>query len=541
MPIDVVMNQRRGTKRRNVDVDGNDLPDAKRNKAPVDGVTKMKTLLCILHLHEFMLTVFKGARTNIDDMANLTSFIMTIHNKLRQEANGVGSMRAKIQDNTEFEAGEATSKFSDLKGPFITIMKKYGFEYKKEQPFLGRMGTFKGIFSLICAYRYRFNEMRNGTHKIVLRKTAEADLEMPISIFGLRPIHAVTLKGCTYNPSLQSSIKQSLGPMTIAINLAMTTDVRFQGGWKTAFCGAFKNINMAPQIANLIAGTQMANRTVLGHLADLALFGIARTSNKAFLPISFFLGILPAKCPTYKALIDGLTPLTVATVELKEDMLTEEIKNLDFSGHGLLGFWNSTAASGVGFTINGSDNLTATVASESVFHSVFGTYTEDLGYLKWLTNHEFMTRRQMGGAFQQRGSRSTTPAVTMYNFLRFSKLASAALSKTITAGTGQEAPMCVFSGNRRIDVDLEGAWIQCLKIVQGPAANYSGEVNLETIIALLQDAKNTIRNEITRERAIVFGTTEHFKYDAEKKGADYGAKENERPVMSGVYFYGNNN
>lgn len=54
----------------------------------------------------------------------------------------------------------------------------------------------------------------------------EGTIDMSIRRFGLSAEHAILTSGCTFNPTLQSSTKMTLGPMTIALNLAQQKPLR---------------------------------------------------------------------------------------------------------------------------------------------------------------------------------------------------------------------------------------------------------------------------------------------------------------------------
>lgn len=74
--------------------------------------------------------------------------------------------------------------------------------------------------------------------------------------FKLNNTHCPYLTGCRYTPSTQSSMKQSLGPLTIVINLCMNTNPRFANSWIGAFCQAFKLIRNAQAIVKLLSGSK---------------------------------------------------------------------------------------------------------------------------------------------------------------------------------------------------------------------------------------------------------------------------------------------
>lgn len=230
---------------------------------------------------------------------------------------------------------------------------------------IGHISTYLGFSA---SYKAHFNEVRIGNQQIVRRKTAEAQEQMQIEQFGLQSHHSILLTGCTFNPTLQSSMKQSLGPMTIVINLCMTTEKSYQENWEKAFVQVFKLLSYAPQIAKMLAGSKTTYKTIIGQLADLALCGITRSSNKARIPFSMIL----TACSKVKAYIEHFKSETFPNTKIIDAMLPDRVKHLDLSGHGLFYFWNSIAA--YKFHINRTSAMTERIAREVVLHAVFGTH-----------------------------------------------------------------------------------------------------------------------------------------------------------------------
>lgn len=166
-----------------------------------------------MHWHECLALEFGITNfTTIDDMADITSIVWTIHTKLRQDANQAGSLVTKITDDFEFDVDTTKRKWSVLKPKMIQLAALYGFTYGSTVLEKNKIGTLNSILSLIVCFRPRSNEVRSGTNRIILRKSGSDTMEVDIGNFGLAPRHAVLMAGSSYNPTLQSSMKQSLGP-----------------------------------------------------------------------------------------------------------------------------------------------------------------------------------------------------------------------------------------------------------------------------------------------------------------------------------------
>lgn len=91
--------------------------------------------------------------------------------------------------------------------------------------------------------------------------------KIPIGSFRLCPEQAVLMTGCTFTPTLQSSMKMSLGCMTKGVNLCQQTDRKYQDAWKRAFIQAFKLCPCIEQITDLLAGSKSSNEVILTFLS----------------------------------------------------------------------------------------------------------------------------------------------------------------------------------------------------------------------------------------------------------------------------------
>lgn len=224
---------RPSTKRRMVDSNGQEIQDPKRIRAKPDDDLKLNALGLLLHWHEYLVRAFKVEDTNrIDTIADITSHLWAFHTKLRQEANRSGSANSALQGTSVFGCNGVEIDWNAVKPTIVNLAKLYGFNYEISERGRNATGTLGSILALFDLYRPKFNEVRMGTQDMVVRKRDNVIDVMSIRRFGLRPEHAIFTTGCTFNPTLQSSSKMALGPMTIAINLAQQTQTEYQGAWK---------------------------------------------------------------------------------------------------------------------------------------------------------------------------------------------------------------------------------------------------------------------------------------------------------------------
>lgn len=118
-------------KRKVVDEYGNEVPDSKRNRAVPDNQLKMDVFKLILHWHEYLRACFRIARRdNLDDIADITAIVETIHTKFRQDMNGVGAMKDKITDDFELTAAGKVITFGEVRAHMKLLATEYGFKYQ---------------------------------------------------------------------------------------------------------------------------------------------------------------------------------------------------------------------------------------------------------------------------------------------------------------------------------------------------------------------------------------------------------------------------
>lgn len=472
-------------------------------------------------------------RANIDAVADITSVIVTCHNYNRQTANGVGGLRELIDDEFVFIANGMELPGKRVAKGLKALAERYGFKYSRNDDDRKNIGTLSSILSLVGGYRHRLSEVRLGNVVIMKTKKGNEELTMELSRFGLNNSHAPFLTGCSYTPSLQSSMKQSLGPLTVLINLTLNTEEKYARAWKDAFCQAFKLVPNIEEMANLLAGSRAKYSSLIRALGDLCHFGITRSSNKAFIPAAMLIRVNSTHCPVYKARF-GQT-LSNYQFTLEADNLGMPLRNLDFSGHGLLYFWNQAATER--FTMRGDgDNMAEETAAQINFHSVMGSQKENLDLLDWMTGAKFQTRREMGNCFAKKGESGKHVAFTPIPFQRFAKLASAAQTDFIRGGKGQVSRAPVFSGQCRVEVDADSELFRILKTSQETMGSF-GLMTDDRAMAIINGVKATINTRISADKMIKYGTTSFYLPCAEAEGKEYGNAVEAPRMLKPRYFY----
>lgn len=84
------------------------------------------------------------------------------------------------------------------------------------------------------------------------------------------------------------------------------------------------------EIANLLSGSRKQHNNIIRLLGDICQFGVTRTSNKAFIPMSLILTSAMTNV-LYKAHFIAQNELTDEAIT--DEMIPVNLQNLDFSGH----------------------------------------------------------------------------------------------------------------------------------------------------------------------------------------------------------------
>lgn len=102
----------------------------------------------------------------IDYVADVTKLMKTCHERKRQELNAFGSLRTKINDETDMAIGVKLVKYKVLSDVYDAVALEYGIIYGITDEQRKIVGTLKAILGLFCAYAPRFSEVRLGCHAI---------------------------------------------------------------------------------------------------------------------------------------------------------------------------------------------------------------------------------------------------------------------------------------------------------------------------------------------------------------------------------------
>lgn len=118
---------------------------------------------------------------------------------------------------------------------------------------------------------------------------------------------------------------------------------------------------------------------------------------------------------------------------------------VDHSGKGAFFLWKQAATKKISIRLN----TDSSAASEIIFHSVWGSHWEDLEILKYMTGHDFQTRRKLADAFRGKGSTASALPITNIGIVKYAKLSQALPTSFTSGGSPQAWNKTVFAGKRK--------------------------------------------------------------------------------------------
>lgn len=418
---------------------GKDMPDPKRSNIPLDKGIKRVCLKAILEFFNWLSNEILRQIGEPDCIYNvnisnaLVSIIFTTHNIIRQKHNStsISNMQQKSA-STDFPVSYKSKTYhiqrKTAEKAWMEIIASNGLNYNidKDSPsnWIGTMGPY---LNMLGCWGLRLQELRVGHTKMPVARDGDKLNVVPIEKYGLSPAHAVHLEGITYPPERKASMSMSLGALTTVLCM-LRTKGKYRKKWEMA---VKKTLSHIPAISDFIALTESNSsadhvKPALSLLGDILLITTSRQSQRGCIPVCMLNTIYQSLSTVNKA---------------------EFLDIFDLSGKGLFYIYKLLQESNQKFNIEMDG--TEEEAAQIVFHTIFGTYKEDLGVLKTITTTgSWRTRQELGKSFAK--TKGTVRQFTLPTLKYYSKLCSANQSEFHTSNTGQVVSVPCFSGSRRV-------------------------------------------------------------------------------------------
>lgn len=321
------------------------------------------------------------------------------------------------KQNNPTEAAKMLNLKTNVEGTIINIsdiVKKF-----EEEGFEIDFLIATPLMNIFCAFKLAFDETRTGATKVMLKddylrkhgiiskdstnqKLEKNDPKESINInaFGLTNQHICLLQGITFTPSRRTGLLRTLGPMTQCISVINETGA-YTDKLQSATKNTLRMLPMVNEISNHFKDATVPGQAagVLKELADILTLSTARSTQKIFAPIALLRFLWPFKTDAWSAAGPNMMHFIDSNIKLYK------IKFVMRTG--------------------GSEEDTAQV----IFHSIYGTYLEDLGILSQITTKKaWKTRREVEAVFTKRATKNSL-IINPITFVFYSKMATSLLTK----------------------------------------------------------------------------------------------------------------
>lgn len=298
---------------------------------------------------------------------------------------------------------------------------KFGKTLSKPGDSANWYGTMGPYLDMFCGFSLRMNEPRLGHNNFPISKQDGKHKSFPVSKYGLSGAHHVLLEDASFPPERRSSIVQSLEPM--AVWLCM---LRSEGIYRKKYAAAGKrcmaHIPGIDDIIEITKNTTLASEisilTTL--LAEILLITTFRHATSMFFPLTIF-----------------------ATVAITDEI----IKQFNTTGKG--GWYIYKLASDAKYRWSLNGKMEEEVAQQIVFHSIFGTFKEDLGILGKITSlATWKTLEELGSYFIKPPTKHVLVTFNLIKVAYYLKMSCANQSGLLSGVYTQVATVPSFSGMR---------------------------------------------------------------------------------------------
>lgn len=444
---------------------------------------------------------------DIDLSDELSGVLMTVFTCLRKEENDTAG-------HLKYKAYIAKVQGVDIAIQAIVEevkSKKIELDFLVATPIVELMTLFKGLFDEVRTGVTRFRVRASVGKRSVKRDSSgrpvawgsdNKEMTQSISQYGLINHHIPLLQGITLAPERRTGVVRSLGPLTQAILLVM--EDKYHTKLSSALLNSLQMLPMAQEIVNCLKEARSPGSVagILKELGDILLLTTARSTQKIYMPLLL--------------------------IRLMWSRKTEEI-NWSFSGAPMMKMYTALATGGLRFRIKTGCDVLRT--SEVIFHSMFGTYLEDLNILSQITTHaKWHQRKDLNTVFNKRAAQNAA-IVSPIKFKYVSKMAQSLMIKSL----GNIDPVATsrpsFSGFRKRTFTQE-----FLTYLTTGKASHSFSNDPMQLQFALKKTKDSLVEDKDSIKLLEAGTK---AWEEIKDGV--WVESNFVPVEGGLKFYGTNN
>lgn len=538
-------------RRKIIDADGNIVNSGGLPKPTLDAAKNKAMRALILHLHEFFYVMldFKGnALKNLDETMKVSGLIWTLYCLKKRECNDSGEIKTKVKVDTKTTINQKTFTVHGQLDNFVNICKLYGLQFvRNELESLNMRGVFQANFFLIYQFRYRCAEglYQNNVYKITDTGDGK-DTYRLINAWGVMTRHLGLTYGANFPPTMQSGMLQQMGPATLLIGCAETTNPKYQEKWINAVQTQLKMVPGINVFAKALAGTKMQHAPLITDILDIAAFGVAKQVHKATF-CHAMLRTLIADVNEFKTWRGDIKIPATSPVKVPgtENLMTPEVGNripdtlmgslyftMDWSGRGM---WQAMRQiSSKEFLILGRGQEHAEVYSQWLSLTVLGLWSEDMAVIEKVFGVMPMKRSAYGTAFTDRRQSGKLMKVKLMDPKYVCKLASAAQTKLGASDQVVGIRIPALSGR------AVSAWKEDdeRRIFLAPreGVQLTRHDSLSIARAKLSHHRTKILTDLDIAKKIAYGTTSWFRFTNNEAGEPVFTEELAPVVLTNQFI-----
>nr|QPL15393.1 nucleoprotein [Hymenopteran orthomyxo-related virus OKIAV171] len=514
-----------------VTLDANDLTkeivDSKKVQVPQEPEKKRKVILFIAQSHKKLLIDLKlsAEALNLSIGDQVHNILFTGYTILRQRANGTnGTLAARIGSAAyQVTAPGATYNITKQNVEEILVAQAAlaGLEFKKyAQDDPGNWyGIANPLLNFLSGFALRRKELRLGHHIMPVGKKNNKEEVVNLSQFGIYGCHHILCEGVSFPPEKRASMPQTLGPIATLL-CYLKSDRMYEKKWEVAVKRAFAHFPDIDTVMSVLkAKIPSEGRSLVTLICDIALITTTRQATRMFPPPAAFSYIFTQ--PEHK--VSGSVYKT-----------TNLIPNFNFSGHGAWAFYKIFQSIQWTMYLNINDE---SIAKQICYHSMFGTFKEDLSLLSQITTQaNWYTREQMAGAFKKANTEGKKVTFDPVEQKYFSKLAQANMTGLLTTSYSQMSSLPCFSGKTKRK--FADAFFDHLAETSGRTM---GGKSMQALIATYSQIKEELRQYLEKnDGKITTGTTEWYNMNDITVTLVPLVPVNITPETTGKFFLGKN-
>nr|APG77863.1 nucleocapsid protein [Wuhan Mosquito Virus 4]APG77889.1 nucleocapsid protein [Wuhan Mosquito Virus 4] len=506
---------------------------------------------------------------HLETMCLITSNLWTAHTIIKQEGNGKGAVKNRVNNAVPVVLGDKQLFPEQFVIILRGVLDLYGLK-----PGSDAYERFKGCFQTHLTQMHSF-KLRQAEVQYMNKNytvgTSAAGKEQVVQmqLYGVQPAHMALCYGANFPPSMQTANMQQMGPATLLVGLARQRMPIYQEKWERAVNQQMSGVANMKEVARIIAGAGGTAKHFIEKTLDICAAGVVRSSCKGAIPWLFYYQAF-AGSTAFQAWF-GKIKITTGTVTTQEnmevgeepgppgegpsgpqrprqvqshcgfsvgnpltaDLIPAAIKSLDMSGKG---FWNFyRLACDVKFKTLHLPQGNPEHYRQAISLAMTGLYYEDLATIRHVFGRDPFLRKETVNSFADLKKNGEAKETKLWPLVHVAKMATAAQSRW---GAGQDhhiIPAYRISGRGVQRVNENSALAKRLGATRDHAdLRTQGEAAL--LEALTRQAQR-IRTGILHEGSLETGTTEWFKVDGTSNAGCYGQAVNVVVERTGLTIF----